>query len=186
MAGVWLGSGSTLLRILAIVAAETYISRPPPAGRSKRRISATGAPSLSTNQVLAALRPARLARRMASTSALVTGRSSATLGNLPIESWPSSSVTEHFGRRPPSEVPRPRRYARSAADSVLVSTAHDAARRWPSSIKGGVVRRPSSDARWNHPLSSWMRRAPTRLASSTASRKSSELSGLGSTAGDDA
>jgi hypothetical protein len=29
--------------------------------------------------------------------------------NLPIDSRPSSSTTVHFGRNPPSEVPRPRR-----------------------------------------------------------------------------
>jgi hypothetical protein len=44
----------------------------------------------------------------ASTSPLVTARSSAMLG-------PSSSMTVHFGRMPPSDVPRPRKYARSAA-----------------------------------------------------------------------
>ncbi len=46
---------------------------------------------------------------MASTSPLVTLRSSFTLGNLPMDSRPPSSSTVHLGRIPPSEVPRPRK-----------------------------------------------------------------------------
>ena len=50
---------------------------------------------------------------------MVTARSSATLGNLPMDRRPFSSTTVHFGRRPPSDVPRPRKYSRSAAVSVF-------------------------------------------------------------------
>ena len=158
-----------------MVAAETYISRPPPSGRSKRRITAIDSPSLSTNRPWAASIPAAAANRRANISPLVTDRSSATLGNLPIDSRPSASITVHFGRNPPRDVPRPLRNRRSAAVSLLVSTALDADSSMPSSISGGAVRRPSSAARWKTPFSSLKRKAPTRLASSTASRKSSAL-----------
>lgn len=48
------------------------------------------------------------------------------LGNLPRHSPQVSSRTLHFGRMPPSDVPRPRRYSRSASLGLLLDRSRGA------------------------------------------------------------
>ena len=139
--------------------------------RSKRLSKSTGFLDIVSTRLSGTAMPAFCAsvRAIASHTTVLT--SSSLRGNFAIARCPSFSITDAFGRAPPSDDPGANSRRKSSSVSLSSMTCSAAESSSGSSMSGGMRLTPSS--RTNGPSSrSANRSAPWRASSSTRNRKS--------------
>ena len=137
--------------------------------RSKRRRRSTGLSATISTRFSGTVMPDFFANARATPSHRTVLVSSSFRGNFAIASRPSFSMTEAFGRAPPSDEPGANSNRKSSSVSLSSMTCSAAERSFGSSTIGGMRLAPSS-RRNGPPARSAKRRAPRRASSSTSNR----------------
>ena len=112
--------------------------------RSKRRSRSTGFLAMVSTRLSGTAMPAFAASARATASHTTVLISSSLRGNFAIARWPSFSMTDAFGRAPPSDDPGANSRRRSSSVSFSSMTCSAAESSFGSSTSGGMRLTPSS------------------------------------------